>query len=103
MVGRCHGNRRRKILAWGELEGWPGRRRTGGGELFRGGEAAADRRWGVVSGRRGGAGAGGLAGGGWRLRGVQVEDELQALPKLHVKCLSATIAFSFDSNIQIPQ
>ena len=35
--------------------------------------------------------------------GVQVEDELQALPKLHVKCLSATIAFSFDSNIQIPQ
>ena len=34
--------------------------------------------------------------------GVQVEDELQALPKLHVKCLSATIAFSFDSNIQIP-
>ena len=34
---------------------------------------------------------------------VQVEDELQALPKLHVKCLSATIAFSFDSCIQIPQ
>ena len=66
--------------------------------------AAADQRWGVVSGRRGGAGADGLAGGGWRLRGVQVEDELQALPKLsHVKCLSATIAFSFDSNIQIPQ
>ena len=35
--------------------------------------------------------------------GVQVEDELQALPKLHVKFLSATIAFSFDSSIQIPQ
>ena len=35
--------------------------------------------------------------------GVQVEDELQALPELHVKCLSATIAFSFDNNIQIPQ
>ena len=34
---------------------------------------------------------------------MQVEDELQALPKLHVKCLSATIAFSFDSSIQIPQ
>ena len=65
--------------------------------------AAADRRWGVVSGRRGGTGAGGSASGGWRLRGVQVEDELQALPKLHVKCLSATIAFSFDSSIQIPQ
>ena len=68
----------------GVLEGWTG------------------RRWRVVS-RRGGAGAGGSAGGGWRLRGVQVEDELQALPKLHVKCLSATIAFSFDSSIQIPQ
>ena len=41
--------------------------------------AAADRWWGVVSGRRGSAGAGGSAGGGWRLRGVEVEDELQAL------------------------
>ena len=66
--------------------------------------AAVDRRWGVVSGRRGGAGAGGSAGGGWQLRGgVQVEDELLALPKLHVKCLSATIAFIFDTSIQIPQ
>ena len=34
---------------------------------------------------------------------MQVEHELQALPKLHVKCLSITIAFSFGSNIQIPQ
>ena len=67
------------------LEGWPG------------------RRWGVVLGWRGGAGAGGSASGGWRLKGVQVEDELRALPKLHVKCLFATIAFSFDSSIQIPQ
>ena len=67
------------------LEGWPG------------------RRWRVVSGRRGSARARGLAGGGRRLKGVQVEDELHALPKLHVKCLSATIAFSFDSSIQIPQ
>ena len=41
----------------------------------------------VVSGRGGDAGAGGSAGGGWQLRGVQVEDELQAL----------------HSNIQIPQ
>ena len=72
--------------------------------------AAADRRWGVVSGRRGGGelfwggeAARGSASGGCRLRGVQVEDELQALPKLHVNCLSATIAFSFDGNIQIPQ
>ena len=50
--------------------------------------AAADRRWGVVSGqagRRGRAGrlraaaAGGSAGGGWQLRGVEVDDKLQAL------------------------
>ena len=34
---------------------------------------------------------------------MQVEDELQALPKLHVKCLSGTIAFSSDSSFQIPQ
>ena len=58
---------------------------------------------GVFWGGRGGARADGSAGGGWRLRGVQVEDELQALPKLHVKCLSATIKFRFDSSIQIPQ
>ena len=36
--------------------------------------AAADRRWGVVSG-----GAGGSAGGGWRLRGVEFDDKLEAL------------------------
>ena len=44
--------------------------------------AAADQRWGVVSGRAGrprAARAGGSAGGGWRLRGVEVEDALQAL------------------------
>ena len=43
--------------------------------------AAADRRWGVFSGRAGRRTAGGccLAGGGWRLRGVEVEDEPQAL------------------------
>ena len=39
--------------------------------------AAADRRWGVVSGRA--AKGGGLVGGGWRLRRVEVEVELQAL------------------------
>ena len=50
-----------KKLGTGGLEGWPGRRQTGGGEFFRGG--------------RGGC----LAGGGWRLRGVEVEDEPQAL------------------------
>ena len=82
-----------KKLGAGGLEGWPGRRRTGGGECFRGGAPPSA-----------GGGGGCLAGGGWRLRGVEVEDELQALPKLsHVKCLFATIAFSFDSNIQIPQ
>ena len=60
-----------KRLGTGGLEGWPGRRRTGGGECFRGG-------WG---GALPAAGRGGycLAGGGWRLRGVEVEDELQAL------------------------
>ena len=47
--------------------------------------AVADRRWGVFSGRAGGAppatgGRGGcLVGGGWRLRGVEVEDKLHAL------------------------
>ena len=44
--------------------------------------AAADRRWGVVSGRAGrprAAGAGGSAGGGWRLRGVEFDDKLEAL------------------------
>ena len=49
--------------------------------------AAADRRWGVVSGRRGGAEAPSAAGGRGRqfgrwwlaAQGVEVEDELQAL------------------------
>ena len=44
--------------------------------------AAADRRWGVVSGRAGrarAAGASGSAGGGWRLRGVEFDDKLEAL------------------------
>ena len=61
LAGRWRGDRRRKSSARGGLEGWPDRRRTGGGECFRGG--------------RGGC----LAGGGWRLRGVEVEDEPQAL------------------------
>ena len=38
--------------------------------------AAVDRRWGVFSRAAGGCC---LAGGGWRLRGVEVEDEPQAL------------------------
>ena len=95
MVGRWHRDRQRKSSAWGGYrDGW----RDGGpavGSVF-GAGGAAHRRPRAAGGCY-------LAGGGWRLRGVQVEDELQALPKLHVKCLSATIAFSFDSSIQIPQ
>ena len=55
--------------------------RCGGGARGMAG-AAADRRWGVVSGRAGrlrAAGAGGSAGGGWRLRGVEFDDKLEAL------------------------
>ena len=65
------------------------------GSVFGAGEAAHRRPR--------AAGGGCFADGGWQLRGVEVEDELQVLPKLHVKCLSDTIAFSFDSSIQIPQ
>ena len=43
------------------------RRRTGGGEWFRG-------RRGIVV-----AWAGGSAGGGWQLRGVEFDDKLEAL------------------------
>ena len=44
--------------------------------------AAADWQWGVVSGRAGrprAVGAGGSAGGGWRLRGVEFDDKLEAI------------------------
>jgi hypothetical protein len=41
------------------------------GSVFGAGGAAHRRPW--------AAGGGCLAGGGWRLRGVEVEDELQAL------------------------
>ena len=47
LAWRWHGDRRRKSLAQGGLEGWPGRRRTGSGEWFRGGqggEGARERR-----------------------------------------------------------
>ena len=60
-----------KKLGTGGLEGWPGRRRTGGGECFRGGRGGAP----PAVGDRGS----GLTGGGWRLRGVEVEDEPQTL------------------------
>ena len=55
-------------VAWGSPE-----KKLGTGEPRGMAGAAADRRWGVVSGRRGGAGAGGLAGGGWRLRGWRLK------------------------------
>ena len=51
--------------------GMAGARRTDGGECFRGG------RGGALPATGGGGGC--LAGGGWRLRGGEVEDELQAL------------------------
>ena len=67
-----------KKLGTGGLEGWPGRRRTGGGEWFRGGRGCAPP---AADG-----GGGGLAGGGWRLTGVEVEDELQALDFISNGC-----------------
>ena len=51
----------------GGLEGWSGRRQTGSGECFRGGRGGAPPA----------VGGGGLLFG--RLRGVEVEDEPQAL------------------------
>ena len=76
------GSRRR----WGRVDwavGWgsPEKKLGVGGARGMAG-AAADRRWGVVSGRAGrprAAGAGGSAGGGWRLRGVEFDDKLEAL------------------------
>ena len=56
-----------KKLGTGGLEGWPGRRRAGGGDTF----------WGRQGGAPSAAGGGGLLFG--RLRGVEVEDEPQAL------------------------
>ena len=55
----------------GGLVGWPGRRRTGGGECFRGGRGGTPPA----------AGGGGLLFGRWWLaaQGVEVEDEPQAL------------------------
>ena len=71
LAGRWRGDRRRKRSARGGQEGWPGRRRTGSGECFRGERGSTPPA--VVGG------GGCLAGGGWRLRGVEVEDELEAL------------------------
>ena len=70
---------------WGAFIGrWGGdpQRKSSARGAYRDGRGTADRRWGVVSGRAGrprAAGAGGSAGGGWRLRGVEFDDKLQAL------------------------
>ena len=60
-----------KKLGMGGLEGWPGGGGPVVGSVFGAGGAAHNRP----------RAAGGcyLAGGGWRLKGVEVEDELQAL------------------------
>ena len=60
-----------KKLGTGGLEGWPGRRRTGGGDYFQGGRGGASLA----------AGGRGLLFGWWWLadQGVEVEYELQAL------------------------
>ena len=67
-------------MAWGSPKKNLG---TGGPRGMVG--AAANQRWGVVSGQAGrrtagrGRRGGCLAGGGWQLKGVEVEDEPQAL------------------------
>ena len=60
------------------LEGWPGRRRTGGGECFRGGRGSAPPA----------AGGAGLLFGRWWLtaQGVEVEDEPHALDFVSNDC-----------------
>ena len=69
-IGRWGGDRQRKSLAR-VLEGWPGGGGPAVGSVFGEGKAAHRRP----------RAAGGccLADGGWRLRGVEVEDEPQAL------------------------
>ena len=59
---------------WGGLEGWPVRRRTGGGEWFQGGRGGVAARAG--RGRRGLAVRPVVAGGS---RGVEFDDKLEAL------------------------
>ena len=71
LIGRRGGGRQRKSTTRGGLEGWLVRRRPSGGEWFRGGRGDAGRPQAV--------GAGGSAGGGWRLRGVEFGDKLEAL------------------------
>ena len=70
MVGRWRGDRRRKSSARGAYRDGRGGGGPAVGSVF-GAGGAAHRRPRAVGGY--------LAGGGWRLRGVEVEDELHAL------------------------
>ena len=74
-------HRRLGGVHWAVGWGSPEKKLGEGGARGRAG-AAVDRRWGVVSGRAvrpRAAGAGGSAAGGWRLRGVEFDDKLEAL------------------------
>ena len=74
------GSHRRLGAFIGRWGGDPRRKSSGGTRGMAG--AAADRRWGVVSGRAGrprAAEAGSSAAGGWRLRRVEFDDKLEAL------------------------
>ena len=65
-------------MGWGSLE----KKLGGGGAGARGmAGAAADRRWGVVSGRTGRRGGAGRRFGRWWLaaQGVEFDDKLEAL------------------------
>ena len=64
-------------MAWGSSK-----KKLGTGEPSGMAGAAANRWWGVFSGWAGRL----FGGGGWRLRGVEVEDELQALDFISNGC-----------------
>ena len=65
------GEKARRGGGGGLLEGWPVRWRTDGEEWFWGRRGSA--------GQARAAGAGGSAGGRWRLRGVEFDDKLESL------------------------
>ena len=74
-------HRRLGGVHWAVGWGSPEKKLGGGGARGMAG-VAADWRWGGGSWRAGrprAAGAGGSASGGWRLRGVEFDDKLEAL------------------------